>query len=307
MNFAKYLKNPYAVFDRITGGEKFKWMSDVTYLKLKFRGRLGYKLNLKNPKTYNEKIQWLKINNRKPIYNIMVDKYEAKKYVSKLIGEKYIIPTLGVWDNFDDIDFEQLPNQFVLKTTHDSGGYVICKDKLQLNISQCRDKLERCLNKNFYYYGREWAYKDVKPRIIAESYLENSNDNAVEKGALTDYKFFCTYGTVHNIMVCTGRTSNKLKYYFFDKKWNFLRYNHGDEKLPVDFTINKPACLDEMINISEILSKDTPFMRVDLYYAENRVWFGEITLYPDSGFDIDITYDTDVLLGKFIDLPDIND
>lgn len=303
MNIAKYLKNPYAVFDRITDGEKFKWMDDITYLKLKFRGRLGYKLNLKNPKTYNEKIQWFKINNRDPIYNTMVDKYEVKNYVANLIGEQYIIPTLGVWNDFDDIDFEQLPNQFVLKTTHDSGGYVICKDKLKLDISQCRAKIESCLHKNFYYYGREWAYKDVKPRIIAEMYLENSSDNGEAKDELTDYKLFCTNGTVHNIMVCTGRTSHKLKYYFFDKEWHFLRYNHGDDKLPLDFTINKPACLNEMINIAEILSKDTPFMRVDLYFTKNKVWFGEITLYPDSGLDIDITYKTDVLFGKIIKLP----
>lgn len=303
MNIAKYLKNPYALFDRITDGEKFKWMDDATYLRLKFRGRLGYRLNLERPETYNEKIQWLKINNRKPIYNTMVDKYAAKEYVAKLIGEQYIIPTLGVWNSFDEIDFDQLPNQFVLKTTHDSGGYVICKDKSKLDLVRSKEKLEKCLNKNFYYYGREWAYKDVKPRIIAETYLENGADNGAEQGALTDYKFFCTYGTVHNVMVCTGRTSNKLKYYFFDKEWNFLRYNHGDDELPLDFTIDRPACLSEMINIAEILSKNTPFMRVDLYFAENKVWFGEITLYPDSGFDVDITYDTDVLFGKLIDLP----
>lgn len=303
MNIVKYLKNPYALFDRITDGEKFKWMDDTFYLKMKFRGRLGYKLDLKNPKTYNEKIQWLKIHNRKPIYNTMVDKYEAKKYVANLIGEQYIIPTLGVWNNFDEIDFDKLPNQFVLKTTHDSGGYVICKDKSKLDISQCREKIEKCIHKNFYYYGREWAYKDVRPRIIAEMYLENDSDNGVEQGALTDYKLFCTYGTVHNIMVCTGRTSHKLKYYFFDKEWSFLRYNHDDEKLPPDFTIDKPVCLNEMISIAEILSKNTTFMRVDLYFANNKVWFGEITLYPGSGFDTDITYETDVLFGKMIELP----
>ena len=178
-----------AIANNITKIDMLQNLSDEAYLKLVYRLIFGRKLNLKNPKTFNEKLQWLKLYNRKPEYTLMVDKYEVKGYIAEQIGEEYVIPTLGVWDNFDDIDFDSLPNQFVLKCTHDSGGLVICKDKSNLDITKAREKINKALTRRFYYFGREWPYKNVKPRIIAEKYMV---DKTVDE--LRDYKFFCFGG-----------------------------------------------------------------------------------------------------------------
>jgi len=167
----KVLKNPWYLVITFAGRGWLNFLSDKMYLKLIYRAKLGKKLDLKNPKTFNEKLQWLKLYNRKPEYTKMVDKYEVKKYVADLIGEEYVIPTLGVWEKFDDIDFDSLPNQFVLKCTHDSGGLVICKDKSKLDIASAKSKIENSLKRNYYKYGREWPYKNVKPRIIAEKFM----------------------------------------------------------------------------------------------------------------------------------------
>lgn len=302
MEFAKkYGKNPIAIFDRLSNGERFRWMSDETYLKLKFRGRLGYKLNLDNPETYTEFIQWQKMNLRGEIYNTMVDKYKAKGYVANIIGEEHIIPTLGVWKNFDEIDFSSLLDQFVLKCTHDSGGLIICRDKNSLDYNVARKKITDCLQRNFFYYGREWAYKDVPPMVIAEEYMEDEYKEDPNTHSLTDYKFLCANGRPLNVMVCTARgtlTQQHAKYFFFDKNWKFLKYQYGHDQLPDSFSVNIPKHINEMFDIAATLSQGIPLVRVDLYEAKDTVYFGEITLYPDSGFDIDITYETDVMLGK---------
>ena len=266
---------------------------DSIYLKIKFKKLMGYPLNLKNPKTFNEKLQWLKLNDRKPVYTTMVDKYEAKKYVAGLIGEEYIIPTLGIWDHFYEIDFDKLPDQFVLKTTHDSGGVVICKDKSKLDIKKVREKLENSLKNNFYWIGRECPYKNVKPRIIAEQYMADD---------LHDYKLFCFDGIPRMTLVCSERfTEGGLKEDFYDDVWNHLdvrRPKHGN----VDFPIQRPKQYELMKTLAAKLSDKLPFARIDFYEINNKVYFGEITFYPTSGFEGFIPAEWDLELGKWITL-----
>jgi hypothetical protein len=273
---------------------------DAIYLKLKFKKEMGRSLDLKNPLTFNEKLQWLKLYNRNPLYTTLVDKYAVKQYMSKLIGEQYIIPTLGVWENFEDIDFDKLPNQFVLKCTHDSGSYVVCRDKSKLNIDEARKKLAIALKKNYYYPGREWPYKNVPPRIIAEQYIEDRN------GALIDYKFSCFDGYVDCVMACLDRHLNDTKFYFFDKEWNLKRLNIRGKNAPADFTIPKPSCMDQMFDIAAKLSEKIPYVRVDLFECDGKIYFGEMTFYPDSGFDANLLPETDKYFGQLIDLSKIS-
>ena len=190
-NIKEFFVNPVARFDILSSRGLLDWMDDETYLRKYYKLRMGKELNLENPQTFNEKLQWLKLHDRKDIYTTMVDKYEVKKYVSNIIGEQYIIPTYGVWDRFDDIDFDSLPEQFVLKCTHDSGGLIIVRDKSKLDIKAAKKKINKCLKRNYYSHGREWPYKNVKPCVVAEAYME---DDATSE--LRDYKFFCFDGEV---------------------------------------------------------------------------------------------------------------
>lgn len=276
----------------------FNLLPDEIYLKLMFWARMGNKLDLSCPKTLNEKIQWLKINDRNPRYSRMIDKYEVRQYITEILGDDYLIPLEGgPWDNFSQIDFSNLPNKFVLKTTHDSGGVVVCKDKENFCIEEASRILTKSLKRNYYWAGREYPYKFVKPQIIAEKYMVDESNTE-----LKDYKILCFNGRPENIMVCTGRLEGNVKYYFFDKNWNFLPLNHGDDKLSADFTLPKPKHLEKMISIAEILSANYKLLRVDLYEANNRVYFGELTLYPDSGFDTDILPSTDECFGSKLNL-----
>ena len=274
------------------------WDTDERYLKHLFKVRMGKKLDLKNPQTYNEKLQWLKLYDRKPEYTTMVDKYEVKKYVADKIGDEYIIPTLGVWDNFDDIDFEKLPNQFVLKCTHDSGGLVICKDKSKLDINAAKNKINKSLKQNYYYSGREWPYKNVKPRIIAEKYMvdEETND-------LRDYKFFCFDGKAKMMYMASNRFNNdkETTMDYFDEDFNWLDINWGTKKS--DIKPSKPNNFEEMISIAERLSKDIPEVRIDLYYCNKQIYFGEITFFDGSGFNTIKPIEWDYKLGSYIKLP----
>lgn len=258
--------------------------------------RMGKRLNLKDPQTFNEKLQWLKLYDRKPEYTAMVDKHEAKKYVADKIGEEYIIPTLGVWERFEDIDFDALPDQFVLKCTHDSGGLVIVRDKSRLDKAAAKEKIDRSLKRNYYLHGREWPYKDVKPRIIAEKLI------ASEDGQLTDYKFSCFHGNPDNVMVCLDRHTGDTKFYFFDRDWNLLRLNKRGLAAPEGFTIEKPDGMDRMFQIAAILSENLRYSRIDLYNISGRIYFGEITFFPQSGFDNALLQETDCLFGGMIHL-----
>lgn len=274
----------------------FNLMPDESYLKLMFWARMGQKLDFKNPKSLNEKVQWLKLNDYKDSYPQLADKYEVRNYIKKTLGEEYLIPLVGgPWADWEQIEMEKLPNKFVLKTTHDSGGVVVCKDKQALNFKKVKEKIERSLNNNYFWAGREYPYKFIKPRIIAEQYL--TDEGGLE---LKDYKILCMNGIPQNVMICTGRLQGKVKYYFFDLDWNFLPLNYGDDQLPINFTLPKPKHLDEMIRVAKTLSKNYKLLRVDLYEANDRVYFGEMTFYPDSGFDTDILPSTDIEFGKIL-------
>lgn len=269
---------------------------DKLYLKWLFRLKMGYRLNLDNPQTFSEKLQWLKLYNRKPEYTQMVDKVGAKEYVAKIIGEEYIIPTIGVWDSVDDIDFDKLPNQFVLKTTHGGGntGVVICRDKANFDIAAAKRKLNKSLRQDIYTLFREWPYKDVKRRIIAEDVIGGDD--------ISDYKFSCYNGVATDVMICMDRTSGDTKFYFWDANWNLLRYNKRGKAAPADFHIPQPKNLDKMFEIAGILSQGIPYLRVDLYNIDGKIYFGEMTFFPQSGFDSNLLTETELLFGSRIKL-----
>lgn len=270
---------------------------DKLYLKLMYRFIMGKKLNLNNPKTFNEKLQWLKLYSRDPLYTTLVDKYAVKEYVANVIGEDYIIPTIGVYEKFDDIDFSTLPDKFVIKCTHDSGGVVVCKDKSKLDVAIAREKISKCLKRNFYYIGREWPYKNVKPRIIIEEFMEDDKNED-----LNDYKFMCFNGKVKCSFVCSDRRSKDgLKVTFFDLDWNkmpFQRHYPTSKK-----EIPKPVNYDKMIQLSEKLAKDLPFARVDFYEVNGKVYFGEITFFPGNGTEEFTPEEWDYTMGSWINLP----
>ena len=269
---------------------------DEEYITRKFRAKLGYPLNLDNPTTFNEKIQWLKLFEKKPQYCAMVDKCEAKKYVAEVIGEEYVVPLLGVWDSFDEIDFESLPERFVLKCTHDSGGLVIVKDKKKLNKKKARRKLEKSLRKDFFYCGREWPYKGMRRRSIAEEYLEDTRTKE-----LRDYKFFCFNGEAKCYKVDFDRfIEHKANYYDMDSHIIEI----GEFVCPPDFNrdIKAPEHVELMRELAEKLSAGLPFLRVDFYEVDGRVYFGEMTFYPNSGFGKFVFDGNDELLGSWIHL-----
>ena len=273
---------------------------DKLYLQMLYRRVFNKKLNLKNPKTFNEKLQWMKLYDRRPEYTTMVDKYAVKEYVAKIIGEEYIIPTLGVWDKPEEIDWESLPDQFVLKCTHDSGGLVICRDKSKLDIDAAIKKLRKSLKRNYYKAGREWPYKNVPRRIIAEKYME-VNPKVKD---LPDYKWFCFNGEPTYCQVIQDRSSVET-IDFFDTNWKhqeFVGLNPAAGPAAVE-----PACpanLETQIKIARDLSKGIPFSRIDLYFVDNKSWFGEITLYPTSGTSGTFTPEKyNEILGNMIKLP----
>ncbi len=288
-------KERFAVFSRLGF---YNSMPDEEYLKKKFKYSMGKELNLDNPQTFNEKLQWLKLYDRKPVYTTMVDKYEAKKYVADIIGEEYIIPTLGVWNHFDEIDFDKLPNQFVLKCTHDSGGLVICKDKAKLDKAAAKKKIEKSLKRDFYLNGREWPYKNVKPRIIAETYMEDE-----ETKELRDYKFFCFNGKVKALFIASERQTKdeETKFDFFDADYNHLPFTNGHpnaEVLP-----KKPVMFEEMKVLAEKLSQGVPELRVDFYEVNGKIYFGELTFSHWSGMMPFDPEEWDKTFGDWIELP----
>ena len=295
----KLLKNP-AKFVYILDKIKFsKLIPDRAYLKLKYRANFGKGLNLKAPKTFNEKLQWLKLYDRRPEYIRMVDKYAVKEYVAEKIGEEYIIPTLGVWDRVEDIDFDALPNQFVLKCTHDSGGIVICKDKSKLDIEHAKKKLRKALRNNFYFAGREWPYKNVKPRVLAEQYMEDE-----ETAELRDYKVHNFDGTPKVVLVCGNRFGKLgLIQDFYSDTWEHLdvrRPNHPNADIPAE----KPEELVQMLELSKILSKNIPFLRTDFYIVNHKIYFGELTFFPANGFLPFVPAEWDETFGDWIKLPE---
>ena len=294
--FKDIIKEPNKIAFGLTNLGLTKWMSDERYLKWVYKLSFDKKLDLEDPQTFNEKLQWLKINDRRPLYVQLVDKYKVKKYVAEVLGEEYIIPTLGVWDRFEDIDFDKLPDQFVLKCTHDSGGLAICRDKSTFDKKAAEKKIKRSLKSNFFWRGREWPYKNVKPRIIAEQYMYDGS------GDLADYKIHNFNGETKFILVCRDRYQNSgLTEDFFTEKWEHIpvkRPSHPNAKEKIE----KPQMLEKMIELSRELSKDIPFSRIDFYEIGGKIYFGEITFFPASGFAGFEPESYDSEFGKYLDI-----
>lgn len=272
------------------------FVSDELFLKILFRIRVGYWPNFRNPKSYNEKLQWLKLNYKRPEYTQMVDKVAAKDYVAHIIGDKYIIPTLGVWDCVDEIDWNKLPNQFVIKAAHDSGGIVVCKDKSKLDINFVKAMLAGAGKKDYTKYNKEYVYHDVPHRFIAEKYMED------ESGfELKDYKIFCCDGEPKYLFVATGRQQHDTRFDFYDCNFNHLPVLNGHPN--ADVWPAKPKNFEEMLEVAAKLSKGMPEVRVDLYNINGRIYFGELTFFHWSGLTPYEPREWDYKFGETIKLP----
>lgn len=271
---------------------------DEEYLRRVFKGKMGYPLNLDDPQTFNEKLQWLKLYDRQPEHTMMVDKYAVKKYVAQILGEELIIPTIGVWESVEDIDFAALPNSFVIKCTHDSHGLVVCKDKSRLDVAAAKKKLRKAMRRNYYPLFREWPYRDVKPRIIAEAYMEDSQTRD-----LRDYKFFCFNGVVRCYKVDFDRFIEHHANYY-DPDGNILDF--GEVVCPPQFDreILLPENIRTMIQYAETLARGQTFVRVDFYDVDGRIYFGEITFFPAAGLGRITPPEWDAKLGAMMKLPD---
>lgn len=275
----------------------YKTMPDDKYLKRVFKNLTGRTLDLENPQTYNEKLQWLKLNERRPEYTMMVDKYKVREYIKHVLGEEYLIPLLGVWDSPDEIDFNNLPNQFVLKCNHNSGcGMCICTNKQELDIGTVKKNLKKGLKEDYYYAGREWPYKNVPKKIIAEKYMIDPDTKD-----LRDYKFYCFNGEVKFVMINSDRNSDKsTKADYFDRDFKWLDFQWGYEHSSVK--PEKPYNYEKMVEIAEKLSRNIKHVRIDLYSCSNRIYFGEITFFDGSGFDKIEPIEWDYKIGSWIEL-----
>ena len=274
------------------------YISDKTYLRLVYYFHTGKRLNLKDPKCFNEKLQWLKLYNRRPEYTQMVDKYGVKDFVPQRVGGEYIIPTLGVWDSFDEIDFSTLPQKFVLKTTHGGGGggVVICRDKNSFDIGKARERLNRSMADDCFTKTREWPYKNVRHRILAEELIEKKDNSD-----LPDYKFFCFDGEVKALFVGSERQSGDVKFDFFDAEFNHLDIIQYHPMSSNKF--EKPRNFEKMKELAAKLSEGLPHARIDLYDTGDRVYFGEITFFHHGGITPFHPEEWDYTFGSWLKLP----
>lgn len=274
--------------------------NEELHLKILFYLHMGRKLDLKNPKTLNEKMQWLKLYDRRPEYKCMVNKITAKDYAVKMLGSEYVVPLLGVWDKPEDIDFDSLPDKFVLKTNHSGGntGVIVCKDKSKLNKQDAINKLNKSLRSDISVSLREWVYEGMKKQVFAEVLLESST------GDIDDYKFYCFDGYADAVLVCIDRQIGEPKFYFFDENWQLKRHNKRGKEAPADFTLPRPENLDEMFRIARLLSKGIPHLRVDLYNVDGKIYFGETTFFTASGFDANRLPEADLYFGNLTKLPE---
>ena len=289
---------PRRFWKKLTKTKIYNYLPDQWAVSIKYRNHFYKKLDLKNPQTFNEKLQWLKLYDRRPEYTRMVDKYLAKEYIASVIGEEYIIPTLGVWKSFDEIDFDTLPNQFVLKCNHGSGDVVICKDKKTLDVAAARKKLTSALEQDYYLVSREWPYKDVPRRIIAEQYLEDAETHDAR-----DYKFFCFNSEVKCFKVDFDRfTEHHANWYYPDGSL----VSYGEKICPPCFerNIELPDNLPKMMRLAERISQRVPFLRVDLYHVNNQIYVGEMTFFPASGLLPFTDMEWDRIMGNWLTLPE---
>lgn len=253
-----------------------KMVPDRVYLQCRYKRLMGKKLNLNPPVTYNEKLNWLKLYDRNPLYTKLADKYAVRDYVKEKIGEEYLVPLLGVWNSPKDIDFNKLPDQFVLKCTHDSGSYIVCKEKKSFDTAGAVKKLKENLKINYYYYSREWVYKDIPHRVIAEQYLEDLEDKETR-----DYKIFVFDGEPKFLYIATDRGIGETKFDYYD-----MRFHHIDVKQHYPNTskiIHKPDNFDLMISLAKKLAEGLKHVRVDFYDVNGRVYFSEYTFYNNGG------------------------
>ena len=275
-----------------------RFIPDRMMVKLQYRLYMRKKLNLKNPVKLSEKLQWLKLYNKNTDYDKIVDKFIVRELITKSYGEKYLVPLLGVYDNFDEIDFSCLPNRFVIKCTHGSQSNVIVYDKEKFDLEDIKKKINFWMKLNWYHFGREYPYKNIKPRIIIEEYVSDSAD----VDYLTDYKFYCYNGKVDAVLICLDRNIGKTKYYFFNENWELLRYNHDGVNAPAGFKVKKPEHMSAMFEMAKDLCKGFPFIRVDMYYSNGNIFIGELTLFPASGYDPNRLLEADILMGSKLNL-----
>ncbi len=300
-NLWKYVKRPEILVCDICEYDNYRFaplFSDKIHLKCLFKKYMNEKLNLTNPTTFNEKLQWLKLHDRNPQYTIMADKAEVKKYVSDLIGDKYIIPTIGVYESVDEIPFDTLPDKFVIKCTHDSGSIFICRNKNDFDFQKVKEQILEKLNQKFYWYCREWVYKDIKPRIIVEEFISDENGDSP-----ADYKFFCFNGKMEVFKIDYNRFTKRAANYY-DKDCMLLPFGKIHSIPDPSIKLDLPGNFEEMVAIAEKLSKDMPFLRVDLYSVENKIYFGELTFYPSGGIE-PFTGDGDIFMGRLLDLKEL--
>lgn len=274
-------------------------ISDVCFLKEKYKRIFDRVLEFESPVTFNEKLQWLKLYDRKPEYTVMVDKYRVREYIADKIGEEYLIPLIGVWDSPYEIDFAALPEKFAMKCNHNSGlGMCICTDKAKLDVERVKKELRRGLKQDYYLSGREWPYKDVPRKIVAEQFMKS------DAGGLTDYKIHCFNGEPRLILVCKDRfTPTGLTEDFFSEQWEHLdirRPKHPNASQPIP----QPEELEQMLSLAQDLSRNIPFLRVDFYIIEHRIYFSELTFFPASGFEKFVPEKWDRILGDWLTLPE---
>lgn len=272
---------------------------DKLALRIKYRVLMGACLDLDNPTGFNEKLQWLKLHDHNPLYTTLVDKCAVKDWVSDRIGAEYVTKTLAVWKSAEDIDIVDLPEKFVLKTNHDSGGVVICRNKSTFDLASAKKKLAASMKRNYFYVGREWPYKNVKPLVFAEEYLEPGAGEA----DLTDYKVMCFGGRARCEFTCTGRADGDLRVDFFDTEWNHLPFTRHYPNASA--SPEAPKHLSEMLAMAERLAGDIPFVRADFYEVAGELYFGEMTFYPGSGFEQFDPKEWDARFGSWIALPEI--
>lgn len=296
--FFELIQTPGKLVRPLASNGLINWMSDETYIRLVFKATFGYELDLNNPKTFSEKLQWLKLYNRRPEYTMMVDKYRVREYIREKIGDEYLIPLLNAWNSVEEIDFEALPNQFVLKCNHDQGSVVICRDKSIFDVEAAKRKLARKLKRNHYWSIREWPYKNVKPCIICEQYMQDDGG----KEELSDYKVLCFNGEPKLIEVHRGRFGGGHTQDFYDTDWKKTVYNQPDVPMS-DEVMDKPVFADEMLELSRRLSAGIPHVRVDWYYTNGHLYFSELTFYDASGFD-PFADNQDAEIGSWLVLPE---
>lgn len=256
-------------------------LSDRIFIKLMFYHRVGYWCNLKNPQTFCEKIQWLKLNNKRTDFTKLVDKVDSKRFVESIVGNEYIIPTLGVWDHFDDIDFSKLPDGFIIKCAHDSSKGVVVKDKSLINVVSLKKRMEHFQRRSYFMHNREYPYKDVPHRLIAEQFMVNGTDKV-----LKDYKFFCFNGKAEFCQLIADRTTDET-IDFYDRNWNHQEFIGLNPKVHQASDLEKmPVNYQEMLEVADKLATaiNHPFVRIDLYNVNGKVYFGEITFFPAGGF-----------------------